>query len=82
MLSLYSFNLYYTKGKDMILSDFLSWLKHDKSESHEIIHIYFDMWEVLNTRYFNIHETEQERYFVLTRFQATTSGTVLPKYMV
>ena len=37
VLSLYSFNLYYIKGKDMILSDFL--LRHnvDDSNLHEII---------------------------------------------
>ena len=35
--SSYSFNLYYIKGKDMILSDFLSRQKHDDSNTHEII---------------------------------------------
>ena len=37
VLSTYSFNLYYIKGKDMILSDFLSRQRVDKSNSHEII---------------------------------------------
>ena len=32
--SSYSFNLYYMKGKDMILSDFLSRKKHDDSDPH------------------------------------------------
>ena len=31
LMSSYSFNLYYIKGKDMILSDFLSRQKHDDS---------------------------------------------------
>ena len=31
------FNLYYMKGKDMILSDFLSRQEIDKSDLHEII---------------------------------------------
>ena len=31
ILSSYSFNLYYIKGKDMILGDFLSRQKHDNS---------------------------------------------------
>ena len=39
-LSAYSFNLYYMKGKDMILSDFLSRQGIDKSDPHEIIPIY------------------------------------------
>ena len=39
ILSSYSFNLYYIKGKDIILSDFLSVQKHDGSNLHEIIPI-------------------------------------------
>ena len=39
VLSAYSFNLYYMKGKDMILSDFLSRQEIDKSDPHEIIPI-------------------------------------------
>ena len=37
LLSSYSFNLSYIKGKDMILSDFLSRQKIDDSNPHEII---------------------------------------------
>ena len=37
LLSPYSFNLYYIKGKDMVLSDFLSRQKMDNSNPHEII---------------------------------------------
>ena len=39
LISSYSFNLYYMKGKDMILSDFLSQQKNDNSNAHEIIPI-------------------------------------------
>ena len=39
VLSTYSFNLYYMKGKDVILSDFLSRQRIDKSNPHEIIPI-------------------------------------------
>ena len=42
-LSSYSFNLYYIKGKDMILSDFLSRQKVDNSIPSEIIPISFSM---------------------------------------
>ena len=41
--SAYSFNVYYMKGKDMILSDFLSRQRIDRSNPHEIIPISFDM---------------------------------------
>ena len=39
VLSSYSFNLYYIKGKDMVLSDFLSRQQRDKSDPHQIIPI-------------------------------------------
>ena len=38
-----SFDLYYIKGKYMILSDFLSRQKYDNSNPHEIIPISFNM---------------------------------------
>ena len=37
LISLYSFSLYYIKGKDMVLSDFLSRQNNDDSNPHEII---------------------------------------------
>ena len=41
LLSSYSFNLYHIKGKDIVLSDFLSRQKTDDSNPHEIIsHIF------------------------------------------
>ena len=45
ILSSYSFNLYYIKGKDMILSDFLSRQIEDDSNPHEIIPISFNIWK-------------------------------------
>ena len=39
ILSTYSFNLYYIKGKDMVLSNFLSRWNGDSSNPHEIIPI-------------------------------------------
>ena len=51
VLSFYSFILYYIKGKDMILSDFLSRQKPDNSNPHEIIPISSNMQNVLQTRY-------------------------------
>ena len=43
LLSPYSFNLYYIKRKDMVLSDFLSRQKTDDSNSHEIIPLSFNL---------------------------------------
>ena len=47
VLSSYSFNLYYIKGEDMVLSDYLSRQMGDKSELHQIIPISFNIGEVL-----------------------------------
>ena len=43
LLSPYSFNLYYIKGKDMVLSDFLFGQKTDNSNPHKIIPISFTL---------------------------------------
>ena len=42
LISSYLFYLYYTKGKDMVLSDSLSRQNHDDSSPHEIIQISFN----------------------------------------
>ena len=47
LISSYSFNLYYMKGKDMILSDFLSRQENDNSEPSKIIPISFNAYNVL-----------------------------------
>ena len=47
LISSYSFNLYYMKGKDMILSDFLLQQNNYKSNPNEIIPILFDMCKIL-----------------------------------
>ena len=65
VLSAYSFNLYYMKGKDMIFSDFLPRQKIDKSDPHEIIPISFDMKAIPNDRYYNVEE-EESKYLVQT----------------
>ena len=48
LLSVYSFKLYYIKGKEMVLSDFLSRQKLDDSNPHEIIPISFSIKNVLH----------------------------------
>ena len=54
VLSCYSFNFYYIKGKDMILSDFLSRQIQEDSNLHEIIPISFNIWEILQEGYHNM----------------------------
>ena len=56
ILSSYSFNLYYIKGKDMILSDFLSRQIEDDNNPHEIIPISFNIKEILKENYQNMVE--------------------------
>ena len=64
LISSYSFNLYYMKEKDMILSDFLLRQTHDDSNPHDNIPISFNMHNTLHERYYKI-ETK-ERYLVQT----------------
>ena len=64
LISSYSFNLYYMKGKDGILSDLLSRKVHDYSNPHNIIPISFNMHNTLHEKYYKI-ETK-ERYLVQT----------------
>ena len=74
LISSYSFNLYYVKGKDMILSVFLFGQKNDDSNPHEIIPICFIMCNSLDDNYYNIEE-----YVIQTRSQARSSGIKLPE---
>ena len=78
VLSAYSFNLYYMKANDMILSDFLSRQEADKSDLHEIIPISFDMKTILNDRYYNVEEQEG-KYLVQTQSQTKDSGIKVPE---
>ena len=78
VLSAYSFNLYYIKRKDMILSDFLSRQDISDEDTREIIPISFNMRSVLQDRYYNIDE-DREKYMVQTRSQMKASGIQLPE---
>ena len=59
--------LYYIKGKDMILSDFLSRQIEDNSNLHEIIPISFNIQEILQESY---HSMVTDTYNMQTRAQA------------
>ena len=80
VLSSYSFNLYYIKWKDMILSDFLSRQKIDNSNPHEIILISFNMSDILQERYYNLYNMRMgEKYLVQIRSQMKSSEVKLPE---
>ena len=74
LISSYSFNLYYIKGKDMMLSDFLSRQNNDDCNPHEITPISFNMQKVLQEYYYII-----DSYLVQMRSQTRSSGIKLPR---
>ena len=75
LLSSYSFNLYYNKGKNMVLSDFLSRQKTDDSNPYEIIPISFSLRRILCEKYYKLDNmTETEKYLMQTRSQVKSSG--------
>ena len=76
VLSAYSFNLYYIKWKDMILSDFLSRQDISDKDTREIIPISFNMRSVLQDKYYNI-DKDREKYMIQTRSQMKASGVQL-----
>ena len=59
LITSYSFILYDIKGKDMVLSDFLSRQKTDNSNPHEIISISFSLRDVLHENYYRISDLTQ-----------------------
>ena len=62
LISSYSFNLYYIKGKDMILSDFLSQQKNNDSNPSEIIPVSFNAYGILEeNRDIDICEKNKEK---------------------
>ena len=82
-LSPYSFNLYYIKGKDMVLSDFLSRQKTDDSNPHELIPISFLLRDQVSDYFYRIDNennlSRKDKYLVQTRSQVRSSGIRLPE---
>ena len=83
LLSPYSFNLYYIKGKDMVLSDFLSRQKTDDSNPHELIPISFSLRDKVSDYFYRIDNESnlprKDKYLVQTRSQVRASGIRLPE---
>ena len=67
VLSAYSFNLYYIKGKDMILSDFLSRQDPGDEDTKEIIPISYNMRSVLPDKYYNVSKKKKSTWYRLDR---------------
>ena len=78
LLSPYSFNLYYIKGKDVVLSDFLSRQKTDDSNPHELIPISFKLRNQIDNHFYQINsrtnQPKTNKYLVQTRSQAKSSS--------
>ena len=77
LLSPYSFNLYYIKGKDMVLSEM------DNSNPHEIIPISFTLKSLVGNQFYQINneinQPETSKYLIQTRSQAKSSGIKIPE---
>ena len=74
LLCSYSFNLYYMKGKDMVISDFLLRQQVDDSDPHEINPISFNMRETLKPKYYKV---EEDKFLVQTRSETKSIGIKL-----
>ena len=83
LLSPYSFNLYYIKGKDMVLSAFLSRQKTDDSNPHEIIPILFTLKSLVGNQFYQTNnktsQPKTSKYLIQTRSRAKSSGIKLPE---
>ena len=75
IMSSYSFNLYYIKAKDMVISDFLSRQHGDDSNLHAIIPISFNMGKLLKQKYQNY---TKDSFSVQTRSQSKAKNTKVP----
>ena len=73
-LSFFSFHLYYVKGKDMILCDFLSRIQVDDGDPMDLIPITYNVISVLEEVYNRI----VDKYYVLTRTQRIQKGLAPP----
>ena len=87
LISSYSFNLYYMKGKDMILGDFLSRQRNEDSDPGEIIPISFNAYKILEENRkvdacINFPYKNEKKFLIQTCSQAKMSGTKLPEVHV
>ena len=75
----YSFNLYYVKGKDMILCDYLSRIAVDNGDPNEVIPISFNALAQYRLAMDHITESFMITHFmVATRSSTSAAGIKLP----
>ena len=72
-LNQFTFHLYYVKGKDMILCDFLSRVAADDSDPMDLIPISFNVFELLQDHY-----SRMETFNVMTRKARAQAGLAPP----
>ena len=72
-LNQFTFHLYYVKGKDMILCDFVSRVAADDSDPMDLIPISFNVYELLQDHYSSI-----EAFNVMTRKARAQAGLAPP----
>ena len=77
ILSGYAFNLYFVKGKDMKICDFLSRIDVDRGNQGEVIPISFNSFSMLNTiRKVTLYQAN--KLLVTTRSKTKAGGATLP----
>ena len=77
ILSGYAFNLYFVKGKDMKICDFLARIDVDRGNPGEVIPISFNSFSMLNImRKVTLHQAN--KLLVTTRSKTKAEGAVLP----
>ena len=73
-LSYFTFHLYYVKGKDMILCDFLSQIQVDDGDPLDLIPITYNVLTVLQDTYACL----ADNYLIVTRSQRAKAGLPAP----
>ena len=77
ILSGYAFNLYFVKGRDMKICDFLSRIDVDRGNPGEVIPISFNSFSILNTmRKATLHQAN--KLLIVTRSKTQAEGVTLP----
>ena len=77
ILSGYAFNLYFVKGKDMKICDFLSRIDVDRGDPGEVIPISFNSFSMLN-RLRKVTLLQANKLLTVTRSKTQTEGITLP----
>ena len=79
-LSQFTFHLYYVKGKDMILCDFLSRVAADGGDPMDLVPVAFNTFTILEERYSHMAEfrSMMAELKVMTRIQRAAAGIAAP----